>query len=190
MQPKLIAASVAAALAGISAPLHAGPLDIFGGGEVKTMAYVSLPFGGGSRAQTAPILGFAVNHTLREQGDGFSYHPALFQQTPASAVRSLMDVRFNTQKQNWDRFRVGGMDALTYTTRMKVDGTTAVEATGISTGAIVAGVVVGVVAVAIHRDEQDRKDSQSTSTSTTAAPAEVVCPAGSTFNGRECVLTI
>jgi hypothetical protein len=111
MQQKLIAASVAAALAGISAPLYAGPLDK---NEVVAMAYVSLPFGGISRAQQAPILGFAVNHTRREHGDGFSYHPSLFQQTPVSAVRSLMDVRFNTQRQNWDRFRVGGVDALTY----------------------------------------------------------------------------
>jgi len=151
MQPKLIAVSVAVALAGISAPLFAGPLDR---NEVAAMAYVSLPFGGVSRSQEAPILGFAVNHTRREQGDGFSYHPSLFQQRPVSAVRSLMDVRFNTQKQNWDRFRVGGVDALTYKTRLNADGTVAAEAAGISTAAIVAGVVIGVVVV----NEATKKD--------------------------------
>ncbi len=151
MQQKLIAVSVAAALAGISTPLYAGPFDRK---EVVAMAYVSLPFGGVSRAQGAPILGFAVNQTQREQGDVFSYHPSLFQQTPASTVRSLMDVRFNTQKQNWDRFRVGGVDALTYKTRMNADGTVAAEAAGISTAAIVAGVVIGVVVV----NEATKKD--------------------------------
>jgi len=151
LKPKLIAVSVAAALAGISAPLYAG---LFDKNEVAAMAYVSLPFGGVSRTQEAPILGFAVNHTRREQGDGFSYHPSLFQQSPASAVRSLMDVRFNTQKQNWDRFRVGGVDALTYKTRLNADGTVAAEAAGISTAAIVAGVVVGVVVI----NEATKKD--------------------------------
>lgn len=154
MQPKLIAASVAAALAASSAPLHAGPFDR---DEVKALAYVALPFGGASRSQQAPILGFAVNHIQRERGEGFSYHPALFQQ-PVSAVRSLMDVRFNTQKQNWDRFRVGGVDALTYKTRLNADGTTEAEAAGISTAAIVAGVVVGVVVI----NEATRKDDPST----------------------------
>lgn len=144
MKPRLIAVSVAAALAGVSAPLYAGPFDQ---NEVKAMAYVNVPFGGVSRSQEAPILGFALNHNRREQADGFSYHPSLFQQTPVSAVRSLMDVRFNTQKQNWDRFRVGGVDALTYKTRMNADGTVAAEAAEISTAAIVAGVVVGVVVV-------------------------------------------
>lgn len=65
-----------------------------------------------------------------------------------------MDVRFNTQKQNWDRFRVGGVDALTYKTRMNADGTVAAEAAGISTAAIVAGVVVGVVVI----NEATKKD--------------------------------
>jgi hypothetical protein len=130
------------------------------------MAYVSLPFGGISRSQEAPILGFAVNHTRREQGDGFSYHPALFQR-PVSAVRALMDVRFNTQKQNWDRFRVGGVDALTYQTRMNADGTVAAEAAGISTAAIVAGVVVGVVVV----NEATKKDDSPQAT--TAPPPTI-----------------
>lgn len=67
MKPKLIAVSVAAALAGISTPLFAVPFDK---NEVAAMAYVSLPFGGVSRSQEAPILGFAVNHARREQGDG------------------------------------------------------------------------------------------------------------------------
>ncbi len=151
MQPKLIAASVAVALAGLSTPLYAGP---FSQNEVKAMAYLSMSFGGVSRKQDAPILGFAVNHTLRDQRDGFSYHPSLFQQSPVSAVRSLVDVRFNTQKQNWDRFRVGGVDALTYRTRLNADGTTEAEAAGISTGAIVAGVVVGVVVI----NEATKKD--------------------------------
>jgi hypothetical protein len=146
MKEKLIAASVAAALAAISAPLYAGPFDK---NEVGAMAYVSLPFGGVSRSQEAPILGFALNHTRREQGDGFSYHPSLFQQTPVSAVRSMMDVRFNTQKQNWDRFRIGGVDALTYKTTMNADGTTETVGTlaEIPTVAIVAGVVIGVVVI-------------------------------------------
>lgn len=159
MKPKLIAVSVAAALAGISAPLYAGPLDR---NEVAAMAYVSLPFGGVGRAQQAPILGFAVNHLRREQGDGFSYYPSLFRQTPVSTVRSLMDVRLNTQKQNWDRFRVGGVDALTYKTRMNADGSTSTEASGISTGAIVAGVAIGVVVV--HQATKD-DDSNSSSSS-------------------------
>lgn len=150
MKPNLIAVSVATALAGISSPLYAGPFDKY---EVGAMAYVSLPFGGVSRSQESPILGFAVNQSRREQGDGFSYHPSLFQR-PISAVRPLMDVRFNTQKQNWDRFRVGGVDALTYKTRMNADGTVAAEASGISTAAIVAGVVVGVVVI----NEATKKD--------------------------------
>lgn len=162
MQQKLIAVSVAAALAGISAPLYAGPFDK---SEVAAMAYLSLPFGGVSRSQEAPILGFALNQTRREQGDGFSYHPSLFQQTPVSAMRSLMDVRFNTQKQNLDRFRVGGVDALTYKTRMNADGTVGAEAAEISTAAIVAGVVVGVVVI----NEATRKDDPP---QTTAPP----CP--------------
>lgn len=150
MQPKLIAASIAAALAAVSAPLHAGPFDR---DEVKAMAYVALPFGGMSRSQQAPILGFALDHVRREQNGGFSYHPSLFQMTPASSVRALMDVRYNTHKANWDRFRVGGVDALTYNTKLNADGTTEMEATGISTGAIVAGVVVGVVVV--HQATKD-----------------------------------
>lgn len=174
MKPKLIAASVAAALAGISVPLYAGPFDK---NEVAAMAYVSLPFGGVSRSQEAPILGFAVNHARREQGDGFSYHPSLFQQTPVSAVRSLMDARFNTQKQNWDRFSVGGVDALTYQTRMNADGTVAAEATGISTAAIVAGVVVGVVVI----NEATKKDD------VPAAAATPSCPGGFVWNGTACV---
>lgn len=85
MQQKLIAVAVAAALAGISAPLYAGPLDK---NDVVAMAYVSLPFGGVSRAQQAPILGFAVNHTWREQGDGFIYHPRCFsRRQPAPCAR-------------------------------------------------------------------------------------------------------
>lgn len=150
MQPKLIAASVAAALAGVSAPLYAGPFDPPGGSDVKAMAYVSVPFGGTSRSQEAPILGFALNQTQRAQpGDGFSYHPALFQMSPVSAVRSFVDVRFNTQKRNWDRLRIGGADLLTYSTRLKADGTTetVAEVGEISTVAIVAGVAVGVVVV-------------------------------------------
>lgn len=83
MKPKLIAASVAAALAGMTPSTHAG---LFDKNEVVAMAYVSLPFGGVSRGQEAPTLGFAVNHARREQGDGFSYHPSLFQQTAVSAV--------------------------------------------------------------------------------------------------------
>ncbi|MBI5900695.1 MAG: hypothetical protein HZB40_15880 [Rhodocyclales bacterium] len=160
MQPKLIAVSVAAALAGISAPIIAGPLDR---NDVAAMAYVSLPFGGVSRAQQAPILGFAVNHLRREQGDGFSYHPSLFQQSPVSAVRSLMDVRFNTQKQNWDRLRIGGADLLTYSTRLKADGTTetVAEVGEISTTAIVAGVAVGVVVIhEATKKEDDHPQAQ------------------------------
>ncbi|TRZ89804.1 MAG: hypothetical protein D4R84_17225 [Rhodocyclaceae bacterium] len=136
---------------GLSAPLYAGPFDK---SEVAAMAYASLPFGGVSRSQEAPILGFAVNHSRREQGNGFSYHSSLFQQPPVSAVRSLMDVRYNTEKQNWDRFRVGGVDALTYKTRLNADGTVAAEAAEISTPAIGAGVVVGVVVI----NEATKKD--------------------------------
>lgn len=158
MKPKLIAASVATALAGISAPLYAGPFDK---NEVAAMAYVSLPFGGMSRSQQAPILGFAVNHTRHEQGDGFSYHPSLFQMTPASSVRALMDVRYNTHKDNWDRFRVGGVDALTYKTKLNADGTVEAEAAGISTAAIVAGVVVGVVVI----NEATKKDDNNNNAS-------------------------
>lgn len=150
MQPKLIAASVAAALTAVATPLHAGPFDR---DEVKALAYVALPFGGVSRSQQAPVLGFAVNHVRQDQQNGFSYHPSLFQMTPASSMRTLMDVRFNTQKQNWDRFRVGGVDALTYKTKLNADGTTEAEAAGISTAAIVAGVVVGVVV--IHEATKD-----------------------------------
>jgi hypothetical protein len=156
MQPKLIAASIAAAFAALSTPVHAGPLDALGGNEVKALAYVSLPFGGVSRKQEAPILGFSVNHIRSDPQGGFSYSPSLFQQ-PASAVRSLMDVRFNMQKQNWDRFRVGGVDALTYETRLNADGTTEKEATGVSTEMIVAGVVIGVVVIndATKNDKND-----------------------------------
>lgn len=174
MQPKLIAASVAAALASLSAPLYAGPLDR---DEFNAMAYVSLPFGGGSRAQEAPILGFAVNRSPREQGDGFSYHPSLFQQTPMSAVRSFVDVRFNTQKQNWDRLRIGGADMLIATTRMRADGTTeqVVEFGDVSTAAIVAGVAVGVVV--IHHATKSNGDSAS----------KPDCPAGTVWNGNACM---
>lgn len=66
-----------------------------------------------------------------------------------------MDVRFNTQKQNWDRFRVGGMDALTYKMRLNADGTVEAEAAEISTAVIVAGVVIGVVAI----NEATKKDT-------------------------------
>lgn len=50
--------------------------------------------------------------------------------------------RFNTQKPNWDRFRVGGVDARTYKVRINADGTVAAGVDGISTAAIVASVVV------------------------------------------------
>lgn len=170
MKPKLIAVSVAAALAGISAPSYAGPFDR---NEVAAMAYVSLPFGGVSRSQEAPILGFAVNHTRRERGGGFKHNSAMFQQTPVSAVCSLMDVRFNTQKQNWDHFRVGGVDALTYRTRMNADGTVAAEAAGISTAAIVAGMVVGVVVI----NDATKKDDPK-ATTPACPPGTVLTPGG------------
>lgn len=169
MKPRFIAVSIAAAFAGLSAPANAGPFDR---NEVKAIAYVSLPFGGVSHSQEAPILGFALNHHRRERTDGFGYRPSLFQHTPASAARSLMDVRFNTQKQNRDRFRVGGVDALTYTTRMKADGTTEAVATlaEIPAVAIVAGVVVG--AAVIH--EATKKDNPPAP----AAPAPSPGPIG------------
>ena len=53
MKPKLVAVSVATALAGISSPVCAGPLDR---NEVTAMAYDSMPFGGRSRSQEAPSL--------------------------------------------------------------------------------------------------------------------------------------
>lgn len=174
MQPKLIAVSIAAVLAATSAPLCAGPLDAVGGSEVKALAYVSLPFGGISRRQEAPILGFSLNQTLR-QSENFSSPLPLFQQQ--GPVRSLMDVRFNLREQNWQRFRIGGVDALTYTTRMRADGTTETVGTlaEIPTWAIVAGVVVG--AAVIH-DATKKEDSKTTTP---------VCPPGFVWNGISCV---
>ena len=66
-----------------------------------------------------------------------------------SVVRSFVDVRFNTQKRNWDRLRIGGADLLTYSKRIKVDGTTeTVAAVGeVSAATMVAGVAIGVVVV-------------------------------------------
>jgi len=164
MQPKLIAASIAAAFAALSTPVHAGPLDALGGNEVKALAYVSLPFSGVSRSQQAPTLGFAINHTLREPREGLS--TSLLQPASTGSVRSLVDIRFNTQQQNWQSFRIGGVDALTYMTRMKADGTTETvgELKEIPTWLIVGGVVVG--AWAIH-DATKKEDKPAT----TPAPA-------------------
>lgn len=182
MHKNILATTLVIASAGFAAPLQAGPLDALsalGGNEVKAQAYVSLPFGGVSRAQEAPILGFAVNHTLRDSREGFS--TSLFQPASAGSVRSLVDIRFNTQRQNWQSFRIGGVDALTYTTRMKADGTT--EAVGelkeIPTWLIVGGVVVGAWAIhdATKKDKQDDPPA-------TSAPA---CPAGFVWNGFNCI---
>lgn len=136
MQPKLIAVSVAAALAGMSGPSYAGPLDK---AELWAMAYVSLPYGGVSRSQEGPILGFAVSHRLREQRDGIPI-PRL-QPASVGTAHSMMDLRFNIQQRTWDRFRLGGLDALSYKTRMKADGSTEPvrTLTEIPTAVIVAG---------------------------------------------------
>jgi hypothetical protein len=176
MQPKLIAVSIAAVLAATSAPLCAGPLGAVGGSEVKALAYVSLPFGGVSRRQEAPILGFAIDHK-QPQGprDGFSVSP--LQSFAPGNIRSLVDIRFNTQTQNWQRFRIGGVDALAYTTRMRADGTTETVGTlaEIPTWAIVTGVVVG--AAVIH--DVTKKDDSKTTTP--------ICPPGTVWTGLACV---
>jgi hypothetical protein len=164
MQPKLATTAAAIVLMALSLPLHAGPLDALGSSEVKALAYVSLPFGGVSRNQQSPIIGFTVNHTLHDPREGFSAN--LFQPASAGSVRSLVDIRFNTQRQNWQSFRIGGVDALTYTTRLKADGTTETvgELKEIPTWLIVGGVVVGAAAIhdATKKDKKDEPPTNST----------------------------
>ena len=127
--------------------------------DVRSMFYMHMPFDGGSKQQQATKLGFAVyrHDPTLEQGNGFAYHPARFQSLPLPGVRSAFaDIRFNADDSNWDRFNVGGVDALTYETKLNADGTAEQEATGISPAAIVAGVVIGVVVVNEITDDDDR----------------------------------
>ncbi|MCP4992159.1 MAG: hypothetical protein GY934_00010, partial [Gammaproteobacteria bacterium] len=59
---------------------------------------------------------------------------------------------------NWSKFEVGNIDALTYRTVHNADGEAEKEATGISTGAIIAGVAIGAVVVHKIRDDDDDDD--------------------------------
>lgn len=160
MQAKQVAASIAFSIATLSGAAFAGPLD---GSEIKALAYVAVPFGGASASQRAPVLGFAVDHVRREAAGLFGTSGFMTPLQSAENKRSLLDMRFNTRTQGWERFRVGGVDALTYSTRMRADGTTETVATlgEIPTWAIVAGVVVG--AAVIHdATKRDKKDSPPT----------------------------
>lgn len=158
MQKKYITLAVNVWLLALSSPLYAEPFDKSG---ITTMVYINLPFGGVSSKQEAPILGFSINHALPEQRDGFSYHTTQFQQPMVSEVRSLVDVRFNTQKENWSRFNIGGMDVLTYKVRLNADGTTGNDVAGISTGtigaigAVAIGVMVIGLAVAVNHETEN-----------------------------------
>lgn len=142
------------ALSTLSTSLVASSFDR----DIVGMAYVTVPLGGANSRQAAPRLGFAINRMQQsDQSLGSNVQASMLQKLTGSTAPLLLDMRFDTRKQNWERFSIGGVNALTYSTRLNADGTTATEATGFSSDAIIFGVVAGIglgwVLYDAHKDD-------------------------------------
>lgn len=93
---------------------------------------MDMPFGGGGSDLKKLTLNLAVDFVRTEPIYGISHRTAQPIE-PAVFVNRLIDIRVNALNRKWDRFRVGGADALTYTTHLNADGSTTTEPGGFST---------------------------------------------------------
>lgn len=121
------------------------------------MVYVNLPFGGAGDRQEAPVLGFSVHRVQPEPRDGFEQRTAFLQPPFVSEVGALVDMRFDTQKMNWSRMRLGGADLLASKTRLHADGTSEAESAKEPSQAMML-VAVGLIAVGIGLTVRDQTE--------------------------------
>ena len=162
MGKQSLSIAVAVALGTFTAAPAIAQDDIFDQPELTGMFSISVPLDDPrpKYLRDGTQLGFSMGFARPQLANDFEYQPEQFQQMRFRPISALADIKFDLDKNNWKTFRIGGVDSLQYERVIHADGTETTEPSGFggfSTGAIVAGVVVGVV-VAVKANDDDDDD--------------------------------
>ena len=129
--------------------------DLFNQPELTGMFTISIPLDDPRPRwkREGTQLGFNMGVARPVAATDYGYQPAQTQFYRPALGNALVDIKFDFDKNNWDTFKIGGLDNLQYDTVVYADGTEADEPSGfkefeeLSLGTRVAILGVGMIAV-------------------------------------------